>query len=115
MKQFNANISLVDQLRTMIQSAGIVLPKPSMEREKMMGFMGSRGQYTVGDCVIDTYGHYNDENDDRHYSLKSYKGKDTWWHLFANPKGEVYFSPTGCFNTPVEALTDFEPTPFVIE
>lgn len=117
MKQFNANHMLTAQLRKMVKDAGIVLPKPTAYRDKVMGFMGDRGEYQIGDCLITTDGHYSDENDDSIYCLKFYKGKDAWWHLAAH-NGKVYFSPTGCFNIvdreDLNCLNDWEETPFVI-
>ena len=115
MRQFNPNSVLADQLRDMVQKAGIILPRPIRHRDKVLGFMACRGQYTVGDCVIDTYGHYHDENDDRHYSLKFYKDKDAYWHLAVDRERRVWFSPTGCFNCNINSLTDWEPTPFTIK
>ena len=125
MHQFNPNHQLRTTMRELIVSAGIILPKPVPFRDKVMGFMGSRGEYTVGDCVISTYGHYSNENDDTHYALKFYKGKDAYWHLATENK-QVWFSPTGVFNLPqgtaetnwradLTKLTDWELTPFKID
>jgi hypothetical protein len=56
-KRFNANWGLVSCLRKIVKEAGIVLPEPSEGRQKVSGFMGSRGEYRIGDCVICTYAH----------------------------------------------------------
>lgn len=115
MKKFNANWQLAQQLKKMTEDAGIILPPPTPERSKVFGFMGSRGEYKIGDCSISTYGHYGNEDDDSHYSLKFYKGKDAHWYLAADESGRVWFSPTGFFRTEIESLTDWEETPFTLE
>lgn len=118
MHTFNANWQLAEQLRQMILDSGQTLKKVVAYRDKVMGFMGSRGEYVVGDCMIDSYGHYNDENDERHFSLRFYKGKPSGCHLVADDQKRVWFSPSGmgnfCDINPND-LTDLEPTPFILK
>lgn len=118
--RFNANWEVKNFCRTLIVNAGIVLPAPSEGRSKVSGFMGSRGEYTVGDYRIDTYGHYADSKDDSHYSLKFYKGEDTYWHLVRDDEGNVWYSKQGTFNLDgndftAEQLPDLEKTEMRIE
>lgn len=115
MRQFNANWRLAKTLKQMIADAGIVLPDAIPQRYKVFGFMASCGQYTIDDCVIDTYGHYEHEQDWKHFALKRYRNRDAHWHLGVDDDGKVWFSEIGCFHTPIEQLADWEPTPFVLD
>lgn len=115
MRRFNANWALTSQLRTMVQAAGITLPPAKAYRDKVEGFMGTRGTYQVGACVIDTDGHYYRVDEERHFALKTYHGKDASWHLAADDAGRVFYTPSGFFKHALDTITDWEATPFTLE
>lgn len=82
-------------------------------RPKSEGFMAESGSYTIGDFVLDDYGHYFKLDEPRHWSLKSYRGKDAYWHLGLDAEGKVWFSPSGFFSGNIP--DDWEPTDLVID
>lgn len=117
LQQFNPNICLVKQLKHILLDNNIKFQgPPAFIMSKMMGYMGTKGDFVVGDYQISTYGHYHTEDED-HFSLKKCKGKDAYWHLAVDQDGKVWFSPTGFFgfNKKIEDINDWEETSLKME
>jgi len=92
MQNINHNYRFRNHLQTLVDAAGIEV-KPLREgRNKVCGFMGESGEYTVGDFVIDDYGHYGNAEEPRHWGIKVAYGRYSF--TFAKDEnGVVWFHP----------------------